>query len=67
MFTLLVVLVVLYQIQLGRRTRRKKQRKNLGFQLTCEKFENKTNNNNKKRDKKMKNKHLIPYGVYTLL
>ncbi len=43
---------MLYQIQVGRRTRRKKkERKNLGFQLTCEKFENKTEGKKKKKRK----------------
>lgn len=42
MFTLLVVLVVLYQNQEVEGQEEKNERKDFGFQLTCEKFENKT-------------------------
>jgi len=59
MFTLLVVFVVLYQNQVGRRTRRKKQTKNLGFQLSCEKFENKTQNKKKIEEEEKQASHCI--------
>jgi hypothetical protein len=59
MFTLLVVFVVLYQNQVGRSTRRKKNKeRTLGFNLLVRSL--KTKPKTKKRYKKKKNKHLIP-------